>query len=635
MASPNDNVGDHLDLDECSSFESFESFEDESNNSSIDSQSSHSGGSASSQDDSDCSGNSDHEWFESSSHNSDFGSSGGSSGGSSDDYELNRVESNPWLSGAVRIRNRFHSAIQKDVSSPTDDEAQYPSSSASNKKDGGSPSKYPAQQSGAYNVETMYGLVTKRSTAILIVSLVIWLYVQYQLYAQYQITIRHDQNAASVTTMVPLAFRTREELDVLRAEIKSRLQKEASAALGDAARTDAHNERRHFGKNQRKHAAVDKVTSGCSPTSWQMLSFPNCNNIHEIDLKNSLGMSRRGGVRIPADLGGGDKSWKFWSVEDKKVSNEIGYVGSGLWRQVWKLNPKNDRGGKDDRSVVLKVMKQEHQVDVRNFDRHRRDALVMERLTSSKNVVSVYSFCGNTILTEYAGITLDDIIYRSEVDDKAETAKEESVSTMANSTQSIFSTNTAKGRIHMALELMRGIEAIHEIPDGPIVHADLQSKQFLFHPVEGVKINDFNRCRFVPRNDETGLQCKIKIPSAPGANRSPEEYERMKIDEKIDIYSSANILFTILTGKKAWDTDRREEIAKKVMKGLRPQIEEKYRIPGTYDAGLADIIMNAYDADPKKRISAKQIVQKLENILGGGEQTSRGENHIITSLRRR
>ena len=44
----------------------------------------------------------------------------------------------------------------------------------------------------------------------------------------------------------------------------------------------------------------------------------------------------------------------------------------------------------------------EHEYDTRNFDRHRRDALAMERLTKYKSVVDMYGFCGDSALSDFA-----------------------------------------------------------------------------------------------------------------------------------------------------------------------------------------------------------------------------------------
>ena len=44
------------------------------------------------------------------------------------------------------------------------------------------------------------------------------------------------------------------------------------------------------------------------------------------------------------------------------------------------------------------------------FERHRKDGLVMERLTASPYIVSAYGYCGNSVLTEYITTPLDDLV---------------------------------------------------------------------------------------------------------------------------------------------------------------------------------------------------------------------------------
>lgn len=102
--------------------------------------------------------------------------------------------------------------------------------------------------------------------------------------------------------------------------------------------------------------------------------------------------------------------------------------------------------------------------------------------------------------------------------------------------------------------------------------------------------------------------------SAPGANRSPEEYELLRIDEKIDIYSVANVLYGILTGTKPYENKLRREITKYVMSGKRPEIDPSFRKSGTVDGVLVEIIENAYSLNPEKRWGASTIVQKLESL---------------------
>lgn len=77
--------------------------------------------------------------------------------------------------------------------------------------------------------------------------------------------------------------------------------------------------------------------------------------------------------------------------------------------------------------------------------------------------------------------------------------------------------------IRMALDAARGLQALHEAPGGPIVHADLQPRQLLLDDDGVVKVNDLNRCRFMG-TDEHGDPCPFRITKGNGVWRSPEEY---------------------------------------------------------------------------------------------------------------
>ena len=440
---------------------------------------------------------------------------------------------------------------------------------------------------------------TKKSTTLLLISILIWFYVQITIIIQ-----------GPYGGIAPPSALTEEEIARLKA---SRTQSSRSI-LGSAAGEYFSRGKKNGSKgavSKDGYAKKDRLPKGCVENHWHSFNFPTCNDIHEIiPLGGALG-DRKRKLHIPADLGEGDKSADKWSKADKEESLKLGFVGSGLWRQVWKVQARGDHVDDliDEEYAVLKIMKMEHPVDPRNFDRHRRDSLVMERLTASPYVVGIYGFCGNTVLTEFAGKTLEDYLY----DDDENIV--------------LYSKETEKGKVRLALDVMKGLEALHTIPGGPIVHADIQAKQYLFDPKKGVRVNDFNRCRFLPENEKTGKSCQVKIPSAPGLNRSPEEYEKYKVDEKIDIYSSANILYRILSGKKPWMGLLRKEQQTNIMKGIKPSIDEEFMVPGTIEAELAAIVSHAYEYDPKERWNSSQIVERLERLLSkndGNENSLRG-----------
>lgn len=410
---------------------------------------------------------------------------------------------------------------------------------------------------------------------------------------------------------------------------------EADSALGSAA--EKYKRKNAMKRNEKSGREPDKLPSGCSypKTGWQTRAFPNCNELHEIDFRQGINPRRK--VIDPSSLGAiadGDKS--------------MAYVGSGLWRDVWEVDPRGELGRQGDYGAtnsnqimesddentpvaVLKVMKREHAYDFRNYDRHRRDALVMERLSSSPYIVEIYGYCANSVLTEYVGQTLDDLIYE---DDNVRDGKEKineyegapgvpnhTNEDKGNGTMALpsrkASRETSINRIRLALDIYRGIADLHNISGSPVLHADVQAKQFLIDPRTGtVKLNDFNRCRFLPRKggQEDGSVCRVKIPSAPGANRAPEEYNHLGLSEKVDVFSAAHIVFGILTGKRFWANNPRREIKKAIMAGQKPTIPQEF-IVNPFDNALADLMFMAYEQNVERRISSKDMVFELERLL--------------------
>lgn len=216
----------------------------------------------------------------------------------------------------------------------------------------------------------------------------------------------------------------------------------------------------------------------------------------------------------------------------------------------------------------------------------------MERLTASPYVVNGYAFCGNSVLTEFAPATLQDKIR----------AKQEGPPP-----------TSADQRLRWALDVAEGIYALHDIEGGPIVHADLQSKQFLVTETGTVKVNDFNRCRFLAHRNDTDATCTMHIPTAPGKARAPEEYRLAELDEKIDIYSAANIFYEIITGRPAWDGWSTAETKSLIQQGAIPIIEPEFQNTST-DQVLAELTERAYALDPYNRSSARDLVIALRRI---------------------
>lgn len=429
------------------------------------------------------------------------------------------------------------------------------------------------------------------------------------------------------------------------------------------------------------------------------------------------------------------------------------YLNSGLWRDVWswpdggrtthqKPQPSGDDEDSDRHRVVLKMLKPEYELTTRNFDRHRREAVVMERLTTVPQVMDLYAYCGNSIVTEYAPLgPLDGLVMMTtskqmkattsgrpppplrrgpwvgaaeatalleeeseqgtenlriqnvDVDtfDEADDARmpDEHENLLENPDQ--FQPRGLRGRngnvvrdnqnnemksgsyhtykqvslmphqrLQLSLQASKAIESLHR---NDIIHADLTAKQFLLvnqvaHREEkehdkmdgrlsfSVKINDFNRCRFVPRktkpdndtrvDDKHALSptptnsssstCTIQIPSAPGLYRSPEEYTGKKLTKQIDIFSLGHILYEIWFGESPWKDIGGRRVRDMVQDGTLPQglqsvldKGKKNDVAQDFDLNLAmgGLISRCYEVHPAKRITASQLVEELSLLIKG------------------
>lgn len=196
---------------------------------------------------------------------------------------------------------------------------------------------------------------------------------------------------------------------------------------------------------------------------WQKSSNPTCNLLYEKDLTD---LKRRKG-------------------SDQRL------IANGYWRDVWKTF---DLWSKS----VLKTMRYEHEWQARNYDRHRRDAVAMERLTSSQNVMDIYAFCGNSGIFEFAdGGDIDASLFNS---DETEWSSKE--------------------KLIIAHQLVSGLADTHNFARegiAAIAHTDITTSQYVYVSETGTfKLNDFNRCRFIAFSEGENTTCTFHVGSNPG-----------------------------------------------------------------------------------------------------------------------
>lgn len=247
------------------------------------------------------------------------------------------------------------------------------------------------------------------------------------------------------------------------------------------------------------------------PYTWQKSSFPSCNSIHEFDITSP------------------------WSIHSNGWRKLFRIIGNGFWRDVWLI--QNDYAIASEKNI-LKTMRFGHEFSPRNFDRMRRDGVVMERLTKSPFVLNIYSFCGTTSITEYGdGGDIPDALWSEGRKSDLSQIEKLRIGTydvvFLSTVFFIFLCGLNFSMVKTATQAAIALAAIHNIDrEGhpSLAHTDISPAQFI--KVKDVyKLNDFNRARFIAYNGN--VSCPFSVGSNPGRNRSPEEYNYQPQTEKV------------------------------------------------------------------------------------------------------
>ena len=205
----------------------------------------------------------------------------------------------------------------------------------------------------------------------------------------------------------------------------------------------------------------------CVPMSpWQSMSFPTCNNLHEMGLVSNLE----------------DTSLRLLS-------------SSGSWRDAWRFKawvPFNEKEILDN--VIIKTIKFEHSLQDRYFEHSRVDALSMERLTSNRYVMNIHGFCGMSVVTERG---TDDIIHF------------------------VKHISSSRDKVDLAWKVAQSVASVHEI-DGmnttvSLVHNDINDGNIFIGRKNTPLLNDFNIAVPLMKDRNTNQSC-----SFPGHYPNPQ-----------------------------------------------------------------------------------------------------------------
>jgi Protein kinase domain len=434
----------------------------------------------------------------------------------------------------------------------------------------------------------------------------------------------------------------------------------AAAAAAIVARTQR---TQHTNRIHHRQRGVEDVLEGCDYAhSWQRTSFPTCNVLHELDMGQTLPVSssrrrrpqrQRQRQRQRLLMNHQDESPSVQEQQDSNINHTNSnssnsfpgrYMGSGLWRDVFAIGSTSPlvSSSSDDR-FVLKLFKMEHYDDHddfsfssssrqqmhRNVDRHRREATALAWVVPPTVIIQPYAYCGTNLLTEWAPQSLHQAL--------DELKSRSSSPTSNHTTMGRLQQQQQQQKFQWALEAATSVAALHQIN---VIHADLQTGQFLLKKDGTLALNDLNRCRFVPyfngtttmgnaTNDhphpqESSRTCPVRIPTAPGPWRSPEEYSHHNLTTAMDVYSLGNVLYELWTGNVPFEGVGSNAWKERVLDGTRRTLTTTTTTTTAttttsriteLDRRFAQLLDACWKVNPHQRITAAHLAKELEELV--------------------
>ena len=190
----------------------------------------------------------------------------------------------------------------------------------------------------------------------------------------------------------------------------------------------------------------------------------------------------------------------------------VSYAGTGTeWDEVVFKTMKHmygldDGASTDDQTDQLAWDSNDKYTFLHHMEDMRKDAMVMELLSSFPRVIDIYCHCAMSSVTEFAPTDMDAYIMPTD----GYTPKSILRGTKRNdySERPLNDHISPEGKLEIALEMAKCVAVLHGFKDGPIVHVDVKTDQF-FRGRDGIiKMIDYNRAEALLYDAENGEFCK-------------------------------------------------------------------------------------------------------------------------------
>lgn len=225
----------------------------------------------------------------------------------------------------------------------------------------------------------------------------------------------------------------------------------------------------------------EKQVQTCRTPNFEALYFPTCNDFHEFDLTRDY---------------------------DEHISRDLSYYdsyffGHGYYRDAWMLKHVDSKDTDKSNDSVLKTLRYVHDFSIKDYFGIQKDALVMERLTSSPRILNMFGHCSMSMLVQPMPYEVEaHVVPGNGMIKQAELDEFEDVKPMNN-----FNVSEKLG---IALEMAESLADLHGYKSGVIVHDDVQLCQWLRGHDNKLVLGDFNRAEVMEWNTKDERFCKYK-----------------------------------------------------------------------------------------------------------------------------
>jgi len=269
-----------------------------------------------------------------------------------------------------------------------------------------------------------------------------------------------------------------------------------------------------------------------------------------------------------------------------------GLAGEGATARVYRA-----RDTQIGRAVAIKVLKQQAGIDQNDLGRFQREAQLAGTL-SHPNIVTIYDV-GRFEDAPYITMEFLD----------------------ENSLEDLIASNTklpVKRVISIAIQLARALDYAHR---RGVIHRDVKPANILLID-ETVKLTDFGIAHL---NSATELQCtESRLLFGTPRYMSPEQVAGQPIDGRSDLFSLGAVLYELLTGRKAFESEK--------VAGLMLKILQHNPIPMGSDVppGMQRIVRKLLSKRPEQRFAtgaqlAEALEKELEDVIAQEEESARNK----------